>query len=459
MTFMKIIVSSIISFIFLLTGIASAQIEDRNPSGMQTVDRIIAQVGDNIILYSDIEMQKMQAMSQDIPINQFTDCRILEELLYQNLLVAKAKLDSVEIPDGQVNAEMENRLRTIEQQIGGRQKLEQFYGKTYSEIKTEFFDVIKERLLAQEMERIISGDVRVSPRDVKRFFEEIPVDSLPMVNEQVALQQIVVFPKVSQRDKNKTIDQLNRWRNDLIRGVADFKVIATMNSDDPGSAKQGGLIEASRGMMVKPFEAAAFSLNVGEISEVVETQYGFHIIQLVDRRGDDYTVRHILKIPEVDRSAFSQAAAVIDECSKRLQDGEITWNEAVLEYSEDELTKQNQGNLTNPYTGELYWDVSGLSQVDQEMGAKLTRMEIGELTEPMIYQDQRQRKEGVRIMRLRDRTPPHQANLTDDYTFIKRAAENRKKEEGIEKWVNQESKNTFIRIDERFSYCDYLYNW
>lgn len=456
---MKIIVSIIISFIVLVSGTVNAQIQDRNPSGMQTVDRIVGQVGDNIILYSDIEMQKMQALSQDVPIDQFTDCRILEELLYQNLLVARAKIDSVDIADGQVNAEMENRLRQIEQQIGGRQQLEEFYGKTYNQIKTEFFDVIKERLLAQEMERIITGDVRVTPRDVKRFFEEIPSDSLPMVNEQVALQQIVVFPKVSQRDKNKAIDQLNRWRNDVVRGVKDFKVLATMNSDDPGSAKQGGLIEASRGMMVKPFEAAAFSLNVGEISEVVETQYGFHIIQLVDRKGDDYTVRHILKIPEVDRSAFSQAAALIDECSKRLRDGEITWNEAVLEYSEDEFTKQNQGNLTNPYTGELYWDVAGLSQIDQEMGAALSRMEIGNLTEPMIYQDRQRQKEGVRIIRLSDRTAPHQANLKDDYTFIKRAAENRKKEEGIEKWVNQESKNTYIKIDEKFSYCDYLYNW
>ena len=456
---MRIIVSISISFIVLFTGGLNAQIQDRNPGGMQTVDRIVGQVGDNIILYSDIEMQKMQAMSQDVPIDQFTDCRILEELLYQNLLVAKAKLDSVEIADAQVNGEMENRLRQIEQQIGGRQQLEEFYGKTYNEIKTEFFDVIKERLLAQEMERIITNDVRVTPRDVERFFNEIPTDSLPMVNEQVALQQIVVFPKVSQRDKNEAIDQLNRWRNDLVRGVKDFKVLATMNSDDPGSAKQGGLIEASRGMMVKPFEAAAFSLNIGEISEVVETQYGFHIIQLVDRKGDDYTVRHILKIPEVDRSAFSQAAALIDECSKRLRDGDITWNEAVLEYSEDEFTKQNQGNLTNPYTGELYWDVAGLSQIDQEMGSALTRMEIGELTEPMIYEDRQRRKEGVRIIKLRDRTQPHQANLTDDYTFIKRAAENRKKEEGIQKWVNEESKETYINIDEKFSYCDYLYNW
>lgn len=456
---MRIIVSISISFIVLFTGGLNAQIQDRNPGGMQTVDRIVGQVGDNIILYSDIEMQKMQAMSQDIPIDQFTDCRILEELLYQNLLVAKAKLDSVEIADAQVNGEMENRLRQIEQQIGGRQQLEEFYGKTYSQIKTEFFDVIKERLLAQEMERIITEDVRVTPRDVERFFNEIPTDSLPMINEQVALQQIVVFPKVSQRDKNQAIDQLNRWRNDVIRGVKDFKVLATVNSDDPGSAKQGGLIEASRGMMVKPFEAAAFSLNVGEISEVVETQYGFHIIQLIDRKGDDYTVRHILKIPEVDRSAFSQAAALIDECSKRLRDGEISWNEAVLEYSEDEFTKQNQGNLTNPYTGELYWDVAGLSQIDQEMGSALTRMEIGDLTEPMIYEDRQRRKEGVRIIRLRDRTAPHQANLNDDYTFIKRAAENRKKEEGIQKWVNQESKGTYIRIDEKFSFCDYLYNW
>lgn len=452
--------SSIISAIFIALNLSvSSQIEARNPDGMEVIDRVVAQVGGSVILYSDIEMQKMQALAQDMPMTENIDCRILEELLYQNLLLDHAKEDSIDIPENQVDADMENRLRNIQSQIGGRDKLEEFYGKTYREIKDEFRDIIKDQLLAQEMEKKITSDIRVTPRDVKRFFESIPRDSLPTINEQVALQQIVVYPKVTDRDRDKAITQLNKWRNDILRGTKSFQAIATMHSDDPGSAKQGGKIEASRGMMVKPFEAAAFSLNVGEISEVVETQYGFHIIQLLDRKGDDYVVRHILKIPEVDRSAFSQAAMVIDEAARKLGDGEISWPEAVTTYSEDEMTAQNQGNLVNPMTGELNWDLQQLKKFDPQVFELLQRMEVGGLTEPIIYQNPFNGKEGVRIVRLNKKIPPHQINMDQDYNFIKRVAENQKKEEAIEKWVNENSSKTFIKIDDRYSFCKYLYNW
>lgn len=457
---MKSIVLIVISGITLLSSLHGfGQIDRRNPDGMEVVDRIVAQVGDNIILYSDIEMQKLQAMSQDIPIDMDTDCRIIEELLYQNLLLEHAKKDSLQVSDAQVNADMENRLRMIQQQIGGRDKLEQFYGQTYAEIKDEFRDVIRDRLLAEQMEHQITSEVSVTPRDVRRFFNEIPADSLPEIDVQVALQQIVVFPKVTQRDKDAVIDQLNRWRNDIIRGSKSFQAVATMHSEDPGSAKEGGKIEATRGMMVKPFEAAAFSLKVGEISEVVETQYGFHIIQLVDRKGDDYVIRHILKTPEVDRSAFSQAAAVIDECAKRLRDEEITWAQAVTEYSEDEMTKQNQGSIVNPYTGELHFDVRQLQQIDPEVYNAVVRMQEGDISEPLMYLDRSSGKEGVRILRLRDQIEPHTINLEDDYNFIKKAALNRKREEAIEKWVNNNSDKILIKIDDKFSFCKYVYNW
>lgn len=426
---------------------------------LPVVDRIIAKVGENIILHSDIEVQKLQAMQEGYELDYMSECRILEEMLYQNLLIHQANLDSVVVSDGQVDGEMENRLRNIEMQIGGRQQLEEFYGKTYQEIKNEFRDVIRDRLVAQKMEQTITQEIKVTPRDVRRLFEEIPTDSLPMVNEQVSLQQIVVFPKVSQRDKNATITQLEKWRNDILRGTKSFEAVATMHSDDPGSAKQGGKIAASRGMMVKPFEAAAFSLNVGDISEVVETEYGFHIIQLVDRKGDDYVVRHILKIPEVDRSAFTQAAAVIDECVAKIEAGELTWEQAVAIYSEDEVSKQNQGTIINPYSGELFWDVAALGQIDKELHAQVNRMDEGFISQPMLFSDPQRRKEGIRIVRVKSRRPPHRANLKDDYTVIKRAAENRKKEEAIERWVNETIPTAYIRIDEKFRSCQYLYNW
>ena len=428
-------------------------------SDVKVADRIIAQIGNNIILLSDIEQQKIQAIAQKIPIDKDTECFMLEEMLFQNLLVNQAKMDSLVVSDGQVNAEMENRLRTIESQIGSRQKFEEFYGKTYSQIKEEFREIIRDRMLAEEMQREITRDVEVSPRDVKRFFNSIPKDSLPFINEHIAIQQIVIYPKVTQTDKEKTIAQLRKWRQDVLDGARSFEAIATLNSKDLGSARQGGKISASRGMMVRPFEAAALALNVGEISDVVETQYGYHIIQLLDRKGDDYTVRHILSYPEVSRDSRMSAAILMDECYDRLKKGEITWEEGVRIYSEDEETRQNAGNVANPYTGEQYWDVQYINEIDPQIFGLTNTLKIGQFSQPSLYEDFKNRKEGVRIVRLRDRTEPHVANLKDDYNFIQRAAENQKKEDAITKWVNDNLRNAYIRIDEKYQGCPFQYKW
>lgn len=439
---------------------ATSQIVGTDVGGeSKTVDRILAQIGNNIILLSDIENQRIQAMSQSMEVDKNSECFMLEEMLYQNLLVNQAKLDSIEVSDGQVNAEMENRLRTIETQIGGKQKLEEFYGKTYTQIKDEFREIIRDRLLAQEMERQITTDILVTPRDVKRFYDDIPKDSLPYINEHIAIQQILIYPQITQEDKTKTIEQLRTWREDVISGSRSFEALATVHSKDLGSARQGGKISASRGMMVRPFEAAAFALEVGEISDVVETQYGYHIIQLIERKGDDYTVRHILTTPEVSRKSLMDAAALMDECYDRLKKGDISWEDAVKAYSEDEETKQNKGNIANPYTGEQYWDVQYINEIDPQIFGLTNSLKVGEFSQPALYEDVRNRKEGVRIVRLADRTAPHTANLTDDYSFIQRAAENKKKEDIIADWVNDNLRNAYIRIDENYKECPFRYDW
>jgi peptidyl-prolyl cis-trans isomerase SurA len=446
--------------ISLLTGnLVWSQISDRNPDGMQVVDRVVAQVGDNIILYSDIEIQKLQLMSQDVPMTGDIDCRLLEELLYQNLLLNQAKVDSIEVPDAQVGGEAERRLRMIEEQLQGRENLEMYYGKPYEEIRLEFKEIMRDRMLAERMERTITSDVTMTPRDVRRFFEEVSKDTLPMVGDQIALQQIVVYPKVSQRAKTTAIEELKKIRNDIIRGSRDFALAATSVSDDKESAKNGGLIQASKGMMVRPFENAALALNVGEISDVVETQFGFHIIQLVDRQGDNYTIRHILKIPEFDGASISQAARVIEECVKRIQDGEITWNEAVREYSEHEATRQNEGNLVNPYTGESFWEIDALKQIDPNLYQIIFRMSPGDISEPLPFEDMQSAKIGLRILRVRETRAAHRANLVDDYSLIKQAAMNMKREEAIHNWVTTHAKNTFVRVNERYQSCSFMYEW
>jgi peptidyl-prolyl cis-trans isomerase SurA len=422
------------------------------------VDKIAAQVGDNIILLSNIEAQKQQALAAGMPISPTMDCEILEELMYQELLINQAILDSIVISDQQVDAEMENRLRVIEEQIGSREKMEAFYGKTANQIKEEFRPIIRERLLAEEMERTITTDISVTPKEVQDFFATIPADSIPLINSQLSFQQIVHYPEVTKEDKKLAYEKLA----DILTGIKNgksFETQARIHSMDPGSAPLGGKIEASRGMMVPPFEAAVFSLEQGQVSDIFESTYGYHIVKLLNRKGDDYVCQHILIIPEFSSSALEKSAMKMDSCYTLLNQNKITWDEAVVKFSNDEMTKQNKGIITNPITGEQTWDMEDLNQVDQQIFLLTDAMEKGDVSAPNLYMNIYDRKQGVRIVRLMNRTEPHRANLKEDYALIKRAAENDKKQRMINNWVKSKIGNAYIRVDDSYQNCTFRNKW
>ncbi len=446
---MKLIFAS--SLIFLSIFSVSAQGE--------VIDKTIAQVGDKVILISDLQAQKIQAVQAGMEVTSEMDCQIMEELMYQYLLLNQAKLDSIEVTDGQVDAEMEQRLRVIEGQIGSRQKMEEFYGKTVSEIKKEFRPIIKDQLLSQEMERQITGDVSVTPREVKNFFNTIPMDSVPLINMQLSFQQIVLYPAVTDADKQRAKDLLVEIRDNIIKDGKSFATQARIHSMDPGSARLGGEIVGTRGMMVPQFEAAIFELNVGDVSDIFETTYGYHIVKLLERKGDDYKCQHILIIPEFAPDALEKAAIRLDSCYRLLKAGEITWDDAVLKYSNDELTMQNKGIITNPITGEQTWDMEDLNQVDQQIYLLTDGMEKGDISQPNLYSNIYDRKQGVRIVRLMNRTAPHKANLEDDYSLIQRAAENDKKQKVINEWVTAKISNAYVRIEKDYHDCTFKNNW
>jgi peptidyl-prolyl cis-trans isomerase SurA len=424
----------------------------------QVVDKVAAQVGDNIILMSDLQGQKLQAIQAGVAAGKEMDCQILEEVMYNELLLNQAKLDSVDIPDQQVDAEMENRLRVLEQQMGGRDKLEKFYGKTVTQIKEEFRTVIKDRLLSQEMERIITSEITVTPREVTDFYNKIPKDSLPLINAQLSFQQIVHYPEITKDDRKSAYNKLVEIRKGIMGGKS-FDTQARIHSMDPGSATQGGKIEATRGMMVPPFEAAVFSLDINGISDVFETTYGYHIVKLLSRKGDDYLCQHILIIPEFTNEALERSALKMDTCYQLLKQNKITWDDAVVRFSNDEATKQNKGIITNPFTGEQTWDMEDLNQIDQQIFLLTESMNKGDITAPNLYADMMERKQGVRIVRMMDRIPPHVANLKDDYALIKRAAESDKKQRIINEWVQSKIGNAYIRIDESYLDCEFNNPW
>lgn len=425
----------------------------------KVINKVVAQVGDNIILLSDIETQKLQAIQAGMEVSRATDCAILEQLLNRELLVNQAKLDSLQVSDDQVDADMENRLRLIEQKMGSRQKLEEFYGKTTSQIKDEFREQIKNDMLSQEMERKIVGEVTVTPKEVEKFFKTLPTDSIPFINMKLSFQQIVFYPEITKMDKMRAYNELKDIRAQIVDQGKSFETLARIHSQDPGSAAKGGRIEASRGMMVPQFEATAFKLKVGEVSDIVETTYGYHILKLVSRKGDDYVVLHILLMPEFSPEAMNKASLKIDSCYRLLRENKITWDEAVLRFSNDELTKQNRGIITNPITGEQTWDMEDLNQVDPQIYLLTDAMEKGDITKPNLHVDIYERKQGVRIVRLMERYPPHVANLKDDYSLIKSAAENDKKQRTITNWINSKIGNAYIRIDNSFKDCDFNSNW
>ncbi len=425
----------------------------------QVIDKIVAQVGDNIILLSDIQAQKLNIIQDGRELDENVDCFILEELLYQELLLNQAILDSIEIKDDQVDAEMENRLRYLQNKMGSRQKLEEFYGKTTLQIKDEFRAQIKNQMLSQEMQRTITAEVSVTPKEVKSFYKQIPKDSIPFINMKLSFQQIVFYPEITPDDKKRSMDKLTEIRESIVDGKKSFETMARIHSMDPGSAQQGGLISASKGMMVPQFESTVFNLKPGEVSDVFETDYGFHILKLISRLGDDYTCKHILIMPEFSNDAINEAALKMDTCYNLLNKNEITWNDAVVSYSNDSRTKQNKGIITNPITGEQTWDMKDLNEVDQQIYLLTDALEKGGISQPSLYSDIFERKQGIRIVRLLNRYEPHKANLNQDYSLIKRAAENDKKQRTIDNWIKSKISNAYVRIDKSYQNCSFRNNW
>ena len=423
------------------------------------VDKIVAQIGNQIILMSDVESQKQQAIQSGLDPLKINACEILEQLMANELLLDQALLDSISVSDEQVDAEMENRLRLLEEKFGSREKLEAFYGETTSKIKDKFRIQIRNKILTQEMERKLVQGISVTPKDVSAFFKSIPKDSIPFINMKLSFQQIVYYPKITKDDKKRAYDILSEVRTAIVDNGKSFETQARINSDDPGSASKGGKIEASAGMMVPQFESTVFQLKVGEISEIIESPYGYHIIKLISRKGQDYTCLHILKIPEYSPEAIDDASNRMDTCHQLLKENKITWNDAVLRFSNDESTKQNQGIITNPITGDQTWDMEDLNQVDQQIYVLTEMMEKGDYTKPNLYIDIYERKQGFRIVRLSERYPPHIANLQDDYSLIKRATENDKKQKIIQNWIKSKIGNAYIRIDDEYKNCNFSNNW
>lgn len=422
----------------------------------QVIDRIIAQIGDQIILHSQIQNTKLQALSQGASESQTDECAILEELLYQSLLVNQAEIDSIVIPEAQVEQEIDRRIQYFAAQIGSVEDLENFYHMSVEEIKDEFYIEIEAKMMAQEMERTITSEVIISPKEVETFFKELPQDSIPYINSQVTFAQILIQPEIRQTDKERTREKLEDIRSQIIDDGRSFSSMAALYSMDPGTAKKGGEFDyVGRGTFVPEFDATAFSLKPGEISEVFETSYGFHILQLIDRRGEQYKGKHILLIPQVGDKAIEQAAIKADSILQLIKDDKYTFSEAAEKFSDDDATKNNGGKKFHPQTGSTKWD---MSELDRGTFSVLNRLEVGDISGVELTATEDGQR-AFRIIKLLDRTKPHVANLKDDYQYISTAALNYKKQKVLDEWIAKNISSAYITIKKEYRDCDYNYNW
>ena len=449
--------------IALLSLVLPMMAQHREP---QVVDKVVAVVGKNIILQSDIENQYIQYRLQGMAdgTGKEVRARILEDLLLQKLMLNQAEMDSITVTDEQVEMQMEQKLRYFIARIGSQEKMEEQFGKSMSEIKDEVRDAVKDQMLQEQVQMKIMENVIVTPKEVRNFFNDIPKDSLPTIQPSYEIVQIVKRPPVSIDEKLQVKDRLYQIRKRILDGESTFSTMAVLYSEDPGSARQGGELGLTgKGVWANEFEAAAFNLHDGEISDVVETQFGFHIIQLIERRGDAVNCRHILLTAKVPVEALEKAQNQLDSVAGLIRNGDMTFEEACKKFSDDD-SKNNGGFLSNAGTGGNWLSLQDLQALEQEypeyknLAFVISRLEVGELSDPLPMTTN-ENNDAFRLIMVKRKTEAHQANLKDDYSLIQSWAMSQKRQDAIGKWVKDKAAKAYIRLDETYKNNDFYYDW
>lgn len=418
------------------------------------LDRLVAVVGDEIILQSDIEGQYLQMRAQGMIPGPDTKCQIFESLLEQKLLVAQAKADSIEVSDNNVQIELDQRMNYFVSLVGSEQALEEYFGKSMLEIKDDFRELIREKQLTEKMKDEITGSVKITPSEVREFFRSLPKDSLPVIPAQYEVQQIVVNPDIPEELILDVKDRLLGLRKRILNGES-FATLAVLYSEDKESAMRGGEI----GFMAKSdldpeYAKAAFSLKENGVSSIVESEFGFHIIQLIERKGDRVNTRHILMKPKVPADAIEKARGRLDTLARLIRNDSISFEQAVFRYTMDVNTALNGGLVFNKQTG------SSLLTIDEftpEERTWLEKLKPGEISDPIITKNEKQ-KTVLKIIRLKRKVEEHKANLDLDYVMLQNAALAQKRNTILDEWIREKQKNTFIQLFGPLKQCTFHYS-
>lgn len=444
------------TLLFLTTLLFSAVVAPTLQAQNQLIDQVVAVVGDKMVLASDIEIQALQAKSQGYSAADL-HCQIMEQLLLEKMFLYWAEVDSVAIDDGEIDLEIDNRLNYFLQMFGGDvAKMEEYYGKTMLEMKDQFRTELRDQMLARKMQQQIISDVKVTPSEVKSYFQSIPRDSLPYLDAEVELAEIIIKPKLSREQKEIVRQQLLSLKK-RIEGGEDFEKLAKGVSQDPGSGAKGGdLGWTKRGAFVPEFEGAAYKLKPGELSDPVESAFGFHLIQLLERRGEEIHARHILLIPDISYTEAEQAKKHLDSIRTLILRDTISFRKAVDKFTEDDLSKKRGGLIMNQQRGTTTFSIK---ELDPTLYFTIDTLEAGEVSFPSEFLQTDGRK-AFRIVQVISRTKPHVANLKDDYTKIQDVVEARKKQDLLQDWFGRRINRTYVMLKDQYKGgCENMERW
>lgn len=419
------------------------------------IDKVISVVAEQPIYLSEFEDQMSQYKAQGSEITDELKAYVFEDMMNQKLYLYKAQIDSIIVDDAEVNGQIERRISYFEQQLGGKEALEKQFKKTRKEIMEDMIDPLREQLLAQRAKWAITDGISLTPGEIKDFYHTIPQDSLPMVDDQLQIGQILKYPKPSATAIDETKKKLNDLKKRIVEGES-FATLAILYSEDPGSSNQGGMYKGiKRGMFVKEFEEVMFSLEVGQISDPFKTEYGYHILKLEGRTGEVVDVRHILISPTIDVLQLTESNAVLDSIKNFIEDGKYTFAEAALEYSDDKATKQNSGLLINPTTQTTFFEIE---KMERTLSSSIQGLELETVSKPQ-YIKLPDGKEAYRLLYIFTKKEKHRLNIKDDYQSVQNMATVAQEESVMEKWKQSAIQDIYIRIDKDFEKLPLKTNW
>lgn len=410
------------------------------------IDNIIAVVGNQVVLKSDVENRFLSLQAQGYTSGSVDlKTEIFEDLLIQKLMIAQAQIDSIEVTDQEVENDLDRKMEMYIQRIGSKEKLEQYFNKTILEMKNDLRDDTRDEKIKDKMQAEITKDIHTTPAEVREYFNSIKEDSLPIIPGELQIQQVVKYPQISDEEKDRIREKLRSFRDRIANGES-FATLAVLYSEDPGSAQRGGELDyMPRANLVPEFANVAFNLKTDKVSKIVETEYGFHIIQLIDRKGERINVRHILLKPKIEEEKRKLAEKQLDSIADLVRNGKMEFDEAAFYFSDDKDTRNNGGLIINPYTATSKFEKDNLPPAIAQQVNKLKTNEISE-----AFLDATEGKEAYKIIKIKSETKSHKANLSDDWSQFENMLQATKQQEILNKWIKEKQSNTYVHIDDTY---------